>query len=271
MIGLFDSGIGGLTVLRAVRARFPNENLVYLGDTARLPYGSKSPETIERYLAQNIRFLIERGVKAVIVACNSASSVLVGRKDLRFPIPVYNVIEPGARRAIEVSKTQRIGVLGTRATVAGRAYDKAIQTIAPQAHVHSQACPLLVPLVEEGWENDPLTNLIVYRYLAPIVAQNVDTLIMGCTHYPVLRESFRRVVGPDVELVDSADAIAKLLDDDFQTGRLRGSPSHNKGTTELLVTDASPSFQEVAARLLAPISLEPLHQVDLIEEQKRHD
>lgn len=264
MIGLFDSGVGGLTVLRALRGRFPLENFVYLGDTARLPYGSKSADTIERYLEQNIRFLLARGVKAVIVACNSASSVLVGRRDLSFPVPVYNVIEPGAKRALEVSKIKRIGVIGTRATIAGRAYDTALRALDPDVEVVSQACPLLVPLVEEGWESDPLTNLVVYRYLAPLASQQIDTLIMGCTHYPVLQDSFRRVLGPNVELVDSADTIANLLSEDYQSGRLLPAAPTGQGRVDFLVTDASPSFKSVAERLLHPLPLGEFHQVDLI-------
>lgn len=264
MIGLFDSGIGGLTVLRAVRDQFPHENFVYLGDTARLPYGSKSRETIEKYLEQNVRFLVARGVKAVIVACNSASSVLVGRADLNFPVPIYNVIEPGARRALEATKTKRIGVLGTRATISGKAYNTAIHALDENAQVFSQPCPLLVPLVEEGWEDDPLTNLVVYRYLAPVVAQNIDTLILGCTHYPVLLTSIRKVTGNVIELVDSAEAIAQILAADFASGRLKKNDSAELGTIEILVTDSSPSFKDVAARLLHPLPLKGFTQVDLV-------
>ena len=255
-IGLFDSGIGGLTVLRSVREKLPHENFIYLGDTARLPYGSKSPDTISRYLQQNISFLVDRGVKSIVVACNSASSVMVGRTDLKFPVPVYNVIEPGAEVALAASRTKRIGVLGTRATVAGGAYQNAIMKLDSAAEVIAQACPLLVPLVEEGWDNDPITNLVVYRYLQPMVAQNVDTIILGCTHYPFLREAIARVVGPTVQLVDSAQAIAQLLHRDSQ-------PSAIDGSIELLVTDSSPSFQEVAARLMSPHALPPLQQIDL--------
>lgn len=255
-IGLFDSGIGGLTVLKTVREKLPHENLIYLGDTARLPYGSKSPETILRYLNQNIEFLVARGVKSVVVACNSASSVLVGRNDLKFSVPVYNVIEPGARRAFEVSRSKRIGVLGTRATIAGGAYERELKKLDSSVSVVAQACPLLVPLVEEGWDNDPITNLVVFRYVQPLVAAGVDTLILGCTHYPFLKEAIRRVAGPSVELVDSAESIARLLHEDSGIGSREGS-------LELLVTDASPSFSEVAARILSPFKLPALQQVDL--------
>jgi glutamate racemase len=261
-IGLFDSGIGGLTVLRAVRSALPTENFVYLGDTARLPYGSKSPETIYRYLQQNIDYLIKHGVKAIVVACNSASSVIVGRTDLNFSIPVYNVIEPGAKKALEATKNKRIGVLGTRATVAGGAYDRAIHALDPSAEVISQACPLLVPLVEEGWDEDPLTNLIVYRYLHPLLMQGIDTLIMGCTHYPALKESFRRVVGPNVELIDSAETIASMIREDLERSHIPIAKA-GQGHVDILVTDTSPTFQGVAERLMRPFPLKPLTQVDL--------
>lgn len=261
-IGLFDSGIGGLTVLKAVRENLPNENYIYLGDTARLPYGSKSPETILRYVEQNVEFLIGRGVKAIVVACNSASSVLVGRTDLKFSIPVYNVIEPGAARALSMTKNKRIGVLGTRATVAGGAYDRAIHALDPSAEVISQACPLLVPLVEEGWDEDPLTNLIVYRYLHPLLQSGIDTLIMGCTHYPVLRDAFRRVIGPEIELVDSSEAIASILQKDLERSHIPVAKS-GRGHLDVLVTDASPAFESVASRLLRPYTLKGLTQVDL--------
>ncbi len=257
-IGLFDSGIGGLTVLKSVRERLPHENFIYLGDTARLPYGSKSPETIMRYLNQNINFLVDRGVKSVVVACNSASSVLVGRTDLKFAVPVYNVIEPGAQVAVDASRTKRIGVLGTRATIAGGAYVQAIKKISPDAEVISQACPLLVPLVEEGWDTDPITNLIVHRYVQPLVAKQVDTLILGCTHYPFLREAIRKVAGPNIELVDSAQAIAKMLEAGSENKKAQPD-----GQIELLVTDSSPSFQEVASRLMSPYKLPPIQQIDL--------
>ena len=261
-IGLFDSGIGGLTVLRSVREALPTENFIYLGDTARLPYGSKSPETIAKYLEQNIDFLISRGVKAIVVACNSASSVIVGRDDLKFKVPVYNVIEPGAKRALSATQNKRIGVLGTRATIAGGAYEKAIHALDPSTEVFSAACPLLVPLVEEGWNDDPLTNLVVYRYLQPLLKEGVDTLIMGCTHYPALKESFRKVAGTSIALVDSAETIASMIRQDLEKSHIPINKS-GKGHVEVLVTDRSPAFQEVAERLMQPFPLKALTQVDL--------
>src|SRR5665213_2683738 len=182
-IGVFDSGVGGLTVLNALKTRWPAENFVYLADTARLPYGSKSLHTIHQYADQNVRYLAKYKVKAVVVACNSASTAIL-EAPLKSSIPILNVVEPGARKAVEFSAQKRIGVLGTRATVMSEAYPKAILKIAPEAAVFQQPCPLWVPLVEEGWIEDPITNLIVYRYINSMAREQVDTLILGCTHYP---------------------------------------------------------------------------------------
>ena len=261
-IGLFDSGIGGLTVLRSLMSHLPDESFVYLGDTARLPYGSKSPATIERYLNQNIEFLRAQNVKAIVVACNSASTVLLGKAPSH-SIPVYNVIEPGARAALAASPTKRIGVLGTKATIGAGAYVGAIHAVDPDAEVFSQACPLLVPLVEEGWEDDPLTNLIVYRYVGPLLHHKIDTLILGCTHYPVLRGGITRVVGQSVALVDSAEAIANLIQSDFAAGRLHPAAVGASCALKIMITDVSPSFSEVATRLMQPHVIPRLELVDI--------
>lgn len=262
-LGFFDSGLGGLTVLRAVHAKFPEENLIYLGDTARLPYGTKSPDTIRRYADQCLAHLISQNVKAVVVACNSASTVLLGDAANRFPIPVYNVIEPGAEAALQSSTSKRIGVLGTRATVTSNAYPNAIAARDPLAVVHQNAAPLLVPLVEEGWESDPLTNLIIYRYIAPLLSQSIDTLILGCTHYPVLREGIQRVTGSGISLVDSAELIVKNLERDFSTGRILKRTEKSKGTIELFATDASHAMDTTARRLLGDAVIESFKACDL--------
>lgn len=259
-IGLFDSGIGGLTVLKSLVSALPQESFLYLGDTARLPYGSKSPATIERYLKQNIRFLIEQNVKAVVVACNSASTVLLDQTS-KFEIPVYNVIEPGAETALQHSRQKRIGVLGTKATVGAKAYVRSLHARDSSAVVFQQACPLLVPLVEEGWENDPLTNLVIYRYVTPIVQAGVDTIILGCTHYPALQEGIARVAGPGVTLVDSAQAVANLIRSDLASGKLKASQSAEP--LRIMTTDVSPSFAQVAARLMHPITIPNLIAVDI--------
>lgn len=267
-IGLFDSGIGGLTVLKSLMTQLPHESFIYLGDTARLPYGSKSPSTIERYLKQNIRFLTDLNVKAIVVACNSASTVLL-KSHAPFSVPVYNVIQPGAQAALAESRTKRIGVLGTKATVSAQAYVTALHALDSTVIVYQQACPLLVPLVEEGWEDDPLTNLVVYRYLTPLLQEGIDTLILGCTHYPVLREAIARVSGSRVTLVDSAEAIASAISSDFSKGHLKpASPTdpssiRKQAPLRLMTTDISPGFEDVAIRLMHPHIIPNLEAVDI--------
>lgn len=269
-IGFFDSGLGGLTVLYSIRARFPSENFVYLGDTARLPYGTKSPETIRRYTEQCIRALLKFDVKAIVVACNSASTAILNFKsteqEIQSPVPLYNVIEPGADVAVQMSTSKRIGVLGTRATVASNAYVRAIEQREPGAIVFQQAAPLLVPLVEEGWESDPLTNLVIYRYLAPLLSQSIDTLILGCTHYPALREGIAKVAGSSIELVDSAIAIAQILETDFaKAAKLKANVANStaRGKLELFATDASPTMDVAAKRLMRDESLDTFQSFDL--------
>lgn len=263
-IGLFDSGIGGLTVLKTLLEEFASEDFLYLGDTARLPYGTKSPATIERYVLQNIRYLEQQNVKAIVVACNSASTVLLGgRLQHLFKVPVYNVIEPGARAALQASTNKKIGVIGTRATVQGEAYVSALHALDSEAQVWQQACPLLVPLVEEGWTDDPVTNLIVYRYLGPLAQTAIDTLIMGCTHYPALSDSFRRVLGSHVTLVDSAQAIAQILAADFQDSKLEANPLHHQRQVRITATDVSTSFEQIAHQMLSPHRFKQLELVEL--------
>lgn len=259
-IGLFDSGIGGLTVLRSLMNALPDESFIYLGDTARLPYGSKSAQTIERYLKQNISYLQSRDVKAIVVACNTASTVLLERS-MNFDLPVYNVIEPGAEGALRASETKRIGVLGTKATIAAKSYVKALKKLDPSVEVIQQACPLLVPLVEEGWEDDPLTNLVIYRYVNPLLQSQIDTLILGCTHYPALRGGIGRVAGPHVTLVDSAEAIARRIAADLKNGVIERSIKRR--ALKILTTDMSPGFAEVAARLMRPHAIPELETVDI--------
>jgi glutamate racemase len=259
-IGLFDSGIGGLTVFKSLLHALPSESFVYLGDTARLPYGSKSPQTIERYVLQNIDFLIRKNVKAIVVACNSASTVLLGGTK-SFAVPVYNVIEPGAVTAIKATTGGRIGVLGTKATVLAKAYVRALHALDASVQVFQQAGPLLVPLVEEGMEDDPITHLIVYRYVAPLIAAGVDTLILGCTHYPALRTSIEKATSGRITLVDSSEAIATLIAADILAGRF-GS-SEMRTDLEIMTTDVSASFTEVAQRLMAPHVIPPFIEVDI--------
>lgn len=256
VIAVFDSGVGGLTVLTALKDKFPGEDFVYLADTARLPYGSKSLHTIRQYVEQNIRFLRgEYQPKAIVIACNSASTALLERP-IQSEIPVFNVVEPGARVAVQTSKSKRIGVLGTRATVFSEAYPKAIRQINPDAQVFQQPCPLWVPLVEEGWVNDPVTNLIVYRYASNVVQHGVDTVIMGCTHFPVLRSAIQKAVGSGIELVDSS----KGLIEDLTPLQLKEA---GPGKLTMLCTDFSPRLEETIRLLLGEIQYDSLETVDL--------
>ncbi len=258
-IGIFDSGIGGLTVLKALREAIPEESFLYLGDTARLPYGTKSPRTIRHYLAQNIGFLRELGVKAIVVACNSASSVL--DSDRWDGLPIYGVILPGAAKAAAATRNRRVGVLGTRATVESGAYARALRALDPGLAVVQQACPLLVPLVEEGWEAEPVTRTVLARYLAYPLEQKIDTLILGCTHYPVLKPMIQEVAGADIRLVDSARAVAHRVRDDLQRGLFPAAD--REPSTRIWTTDLSDAFRQVGTRILGPCPVEGWRLADL--------
>lgn len=253
-IGVFDSGIGGLTVLRVLQTRFPHENFIYLGDTARLPYGSKSPQTIRKYSEQNLRALSQYGVKAIVVACNTASTQM--RESVIDGIPVYNTISPGAKAALSVSSHKRIGLIGTRATIASGAYEQEIHQQDPVATVVSQACPLMVPLAEEGWDGDPVANLIVYRYLNALLAQQIDTLILGCTHYPLLEGSIARVTGSAITLVDSGEAIAAAMKADIARD-VWAPRTEGKGSVRVLLTDGSSNFNDMSKKILGPLAPTP--------------
>lgn len=212
MIGIFDSGIGGLTVAREVRRRLPEAAFLYLGDTARLPYGSKSPATIIRYAIQDAEFLIEHGATVLVVACNTVSSVAIPALREQFPkTPLFEVITPAVEAAVHSTHTKRIGVIGTRATMASGIYEAMIHEQSPHATVVTHACPLLVPLIEEGWQNKPETGLVLRRYLSPLKARTLDTLILGCTHYPLLRTKIQHRMGRRVHLVDPAAETVKKL------------------------------------------------------------
>jgi len=207
-IGVFDSGIGGLTVARELLRQLPGESLVYFGDTARVPYGPKSPATVQRYSHEIAQWLAEQGVKAIVVACNTATAHALDSLQRAFAMPVIGVVNPGARAATHASRARRIGVIGTEGTIASGAYVRAIHAIDPDAHVVARACPLLVPLVEEGWLDTEPTRLIAREYLGPLLAGNVDTLVLGCTHYPLLKPLLADLAGPGVRLIDSAEETA---------------------------------------------------------------
>ena len=258
-IGVFDSGVGGLTVVAALRRRLPAESIVYLGDTARLPYGTKSRATVVRYARGNIRFLLDRGVKGIVVACNTASALALD--DLDTQIPTWGVIEPGAEEAARRS-AGRIGIVATESTIRSGAYRRALLARRPDLHVVSQACPLFVPLVEEGWHNDPITAEIARRYLEPMIESGVDTLVLGCTHYPLLAPLLESIVGPNVALVDSADAVAETVAKGLAERGLAAEPGPSEH--QICVTDAATRFQDLAERILG---LEAAARLELVELQ----
>lgn len=251
-IGVFDSGVGGLTVLRALRAALPHERFIYLGDTARLPYGTKSGETVARYAEQAARALVGRGVKLLVIACNTASAVALGHlADVFAPLPVVGVIEPGAQAACAASTSGQIGVIATEGTVRGGAYDRAIRAVRRDAVVISVPCQLFVALAEEGWVRGPVAEAIARRYLEGLVAEHpaLDCLVLGCTHFPVLYEAIASAVGPRVALVDSAETTARAVKDCLRRSGL-AAPGGSEGAVRFLATDAPERFARVGAVFL---------------------
>ncbi len=248
-IGVFDSGIGGLTVAAALQALLPAERILYVGDTARVPYGGKSAATIERYSREISSVLLARGAKAVVVACNSASALALPTLASELPVPVVGVIQPGARAAVLATRSRKVGVIGTRATVHSGAYERAIHSLDPEVEVRALACPLLVPLIEEGWMEDPVTDLVVARYLAPLLTAGVDTLVLGCTHYPLLGNALRRFVGHTMSLVDSAHNCAVEVRG-VLAERGISAPDGGEGGLKVALTDPSTGFLKVAERSL---------------------
>jgi glutamate racemase len=245
-IGVFDSGVGGLTVVRALQRLLPAESILYLGDTARLPYGTKSASTVLAYSRKNVGFLVDRGVKGVVIACNTASAVAA--RELQPPVPLWGVLRPGARHAAVLSKG-RVGVIATESTVSSDAYGRALRELRPDLEVTSLACPLFVPLVEEGWYDDPVALEVARRYLAPLRDHGIDTLVLGCTHYPLLAPVIRRVMGESVVLVDSADAVAAAVAVDLARDGLL-APEGTEAEHHFCVTDAGERFARIGARFL---------------------
>jgi len=263
-LGVFDSGLGGLTVVRALREALPGERIVYLGDTARVPYGSKAPSTVLKYALSCARHLVARDVKAIVVACNTVSAVAPERLRVELDIPVLEVIEPGARAAVAATRTGRIGVLATAGTIASGAYPRAVGRLSTRAEVVGQPAPLLVPLAEEGWIEGEVPRLVVRRYVEPLAKAGVDVVVLGCTHYPLLRavieDEVRAHLGADAEVVDSARATAVTVRAFLEVrGLARGGVD---GSVELLVTDIPRTFREVAARFLGD-EVREVEQVDL--------
>jgi glutamate racemase len=248
-IGLFDSGVGGLTVLREVVKQLPNESTIYFGDTARVPYGSKSRDVISRYSFEIAQFLLQEKVKMIVVACNTASAFALTALRARLDIPIIGVIEPGAHAALSVTKTGRIGVIGTEGTIESHAYSEAIHRLKAEAQVFGQACPLIVPLVEEGWTDKPVALEIVKEYLVPLLTNNIDALVLGCTHYPLLKHVLSRVTGPGVRLIDSAEETARMVGRQLKDLRLE-APAGTPVLRRFFVSDAPEKFEKVGQRFL---------------------
>jgi glutamate racemase len=249
-IGVFDSGIGGLTVLKALVSALDSEQFIYLGDTARLPYGTKSNEVIARYSRENSEFLLAKGIKMLVVACNTSSAVALPLIAGDTAVPVIGVIEPGARAAAKASRSGKIGVIGTEATIASGAYTRAIQRIRPKAEIYTRACPLLVPLVEEGFLDNEIAEKSVGYYLGSLKASGIDTLLLGCTHYPLLKALFQRVLGPAVKIVDSATATAAAVRE--QLSELGLARTSGRGSQSFFVTETPDRFVRVGRLFFGP-------------------
>jgi glutamate racemase len=248
-IGIFDSGLGGLTVARAIYERLPGESTIYFGDTARVPYGPKSPDTVRRYSLEILHWLLGQGVKLVVIACNTSTAHALAALREQSPVPVLGVIEPGARAAVAATRGGPIGVIGTAGTIASNAYPRAIHAISAALRVEQVACPLFVPLVEEGWFEHPATALVAGEYLRPLIAQGVDVLVLGCTHYPLLKPLLGQVMGDGVRLIDSADETARAVVGTLAEQRLAAPPG-GQVTHRFVVSDDAPRFQQVGARFI---------------------
>lgn len=258
LIGVFDSGIGGLTVLKELWHKLPAHSTLYLGDTARVPYGTKSAQTVVRYAQQVSAMLIDQGIDLLVVACNTASAHAMPTLT-QLPVPVVGVVEPGARAALEQGSAKHVGVIGTTATVASAAYEQALRRVQPGIRVSSLACPLFVPLVEEGWEHTDVAQAAARRYLAHWAdpeADRPDTLVLGCTHYPALKPLLHQLLGDSVRLIDSAEATASVV-----ARRLADAPPEDRPEHRILVTDGAPGFSEIASRLLD----RPMPRLDVVD------
>lgn len=247
-IGVFDSGIGGLTVLKELVKELPGEGIIYLGDTARVPYGIRSPETVTRYSIENTSFLVSKGIKMLIVACNTASAVSLDGIRERFNMPVLGVISPGARAAVAATRNKKIAVIGTEATINSSAYTKHIKSLSPDIEVTGLPCPLFVPLVEEGLNDDEIARLVAKRYLSGLVNKEIDTLVLGCTHYPLLKDVISETVGKDIVLIDSAVETAKEAKRLIQETEIYGNET--SVLRKFYVTDSPERFKRVGERFL---------------------
>ena len=258
-IGIFDSGVGGLTVFSEIRKKFPHEDLIYFGDTARVPYGPKSKNTVMDYSIQNARFLTSLQVKMIIVACNTSSAVAIEQLQSMFSVPVIGVLQPGAELALSTTRNKRIGIIGTEGTINSNAYPLALKKIDQGVETFSVPCPLFVPLVEEGWQDKPVTFTIVKEYLSELLDQSIDTLVLACTHYPILKSVIEKVIGKQsISLIDSAEAIANYLESVITTEydkdlnpNIRDSQTQNYiGKDHFFVSDNEEKFRRIASMIL---------------------
>jgi len=248
-IGVFDSGIGGLTVVSALRSLLPNESIFYLGDTARVPYGGKSAATVQRYSLEIAAMLLNENAKTVVVACNTASAVALPQLTASLPVTVTGVIQPGAQAAVAATRNGHVGVIGTRATIGSGAYERALRSLDPKVRVSARACPLLVPLIEEGWLQTMITDEIIMQYVGPLVDEGIDTLVLGCTHYPLLRAAMARLLGDRITLVDSAQNCANAVRELLLRENLC-APGPGAGQLQVALTDQPDNFLRVAREAL---------------------
>jgi glutamate racemase len=271
-IGVFDSGIGGLTVVSALRELLPNETIHYLGDTARVPYGGKSAATVERYSLEITAMLLEENCKAIVVACNTASALALPKLEESVSVPVLGVIRPGAEAAVAATRNGHIGVIGTRATIGSGAYERAIAALDPRVHLTVRACPLFVPLIEEGWLEGEITDRVIRQYLAPLLEDGIDTLVLGCTHYPLLRTAIGKIAGHKVQLVDSAQNCAIAVSRLLESEQMRRSAA-NPGTLSVGLTDPPDVFLEVARSALrleiGEVHLRPVSHINAPAERNQ--
>lgn len=262
-IGIFDSGIGGLTVVRQLMAHLSREHLLYFGDSARVPYGTKSPETVTRFSIENARFLVRREVKFIVVACNTASALALPVLQRRFEVPMIGVIEPGARAALLATRNKRVGVIGTLGTIASGAYERLILSLDAACTVVEVPCPLFVPLAEEGWTDGPVVEQVARIYLQPLLDTGIDTLILGCTHYPLLKEVIARVAGPAVTLVDTAEETVRAVRQQLEVlGLRRNGEDAGEGERRFYVSDIPAQFSQVGGRFLGM----PIMQVEWVDQ-----
>lgn len=262
-IGIFDSGVGGLTVVKRVMALQPNESIVYFGDTARVPYGTKSNSTVIEYALQDSAFLLHKGVKVLVVACNTVSSVAMSELRNEFNVPVISMIEPGVEMALNKTQNGKVGVIGTNATITNKAYSSELKRIEPGIEVIEKACPLFVPLAEEGWTYHLATKLIAEEYLKEVIDFGVDTLILGCTHYPILTDIIQEVMGDGVNLIDSGTAASYVVRDYLTDNNLLADDDH-KHTHDFYISDVPRKFKDIAERFMGR-PIDNVHKVDLEE------